>query len=280
MAHPAAKNMIELSRTQDEECGDGTTSVIVLAGEILAQSLSQLERDIHPVVIISAYNKALKEALSIINRISIPINTESDEEMLGLIKTSLNTKFVVRWSELMCKLALHAVRIVAQDTDGLRTVDIKRYVRVEKIPGGEIEKSEVLQGVMLNKDITHPNMRRRIHNPRIILLDCPLEYKKGESQTNMEFSREADWKRAQDIEEEQVKAMVEAIVEFKPDVVFTEKGVSGAFQVGLFYCGLSTPHRPGSTRLRQKQHHCHPTRPEIGQQSYRSRSRGDHCQPC
>ncbi|KAE9410610.1 T-complex protein 1 [Gymnopus androsaceus JB14] len=230
VAHPAAKNMIELSRTQDEECGDGTTSVIVLAGEILAQSLSQLERDIHPVVIISAYNKALKEALSIINQISIPINTESDEEMLSLIKTSLNTKFVVRWSELMCKLALHAVRIVAQDTDGLRTVDIKRYVRVEKIPGGEIEKSEVLQGVMLNKDITHPNMRRRIHNPRIILLDCPLEYKKGESQTNMEFSREADWKRAQDIEEEQVKAMVEAIVEFKPDVVFTEKGVSDLAQ--------------------------------------------------
>ena len=143
--------MIELSRTQDEECGDGTTSVIILgaypslsilqtqlivpiAGEILAQSLSQLERDIHPVVIISAYNKALKEALEIIKRISIPIDINNDEEMLALIKTSIGTKFVVRWSDLMCKLALQAVRTVAQDQDGMKTVDIKRYARVEKVP--------------------------------------------------------------------------------------------------------------------------------------------------
>ncbi|KAF9449704.1 T-complex protein 1 [Macrolepiota fuliginosa MF-IS2] len=230
VAHPAAKNMIELSRTQDEECGDGTTSVIILAGEILAQSLSQLERDIHPVVIISAYNKALKEALEIVKRISIPIDVNDDEQMLKLIKTSIGTKFVVRWSDLMCKLALHAVRTVAQEEGSIKTVDIKRYARVEKIPGGEIEQSRVLDGVMLNKDITHPSMRRRIRNPRIILLDCPLEYKKGESQTNMEFSKETDWERAQAIEEEQVKAMCNKIVEFKPDLIFTEKGISDLAQ--------------------------------------------------
>jgi T-complex protein 1 subunit gamma len=109
----------------------------------------------------------------------------------------------------------------------MKTVDIKRYARVEKVPGGEIEQSTVLSGVMLNKDITHPQMRRRIANPRIILLDCPLEYKKGESQTNMEFSREGDWARAQDIEEEQVKLLVTRILEFKPDLVITEKGISG-----------------------------------------------------
>lgn len=203
------------------------------AGEILAQSLSQLERDIHPVVIISAYNKALKEALEIIGRISIPIDTSNDEEMLSLIKTSIGTKFVMRWSDLMCKLALEAVRVVTQDDGGMKTIDIKRYARVEKVPGGEIEQSKVLNGVMLNKDITHPNMRRRILNPRIILLDCPLEYKKGESQTNMEFSKESDWSRAQDIEEEQVKAMINKILEFKPDLVITEKGVSGTCEIIL-----------------------------------------------
>jgi len=249
VAHPAAKNMIELSRTQDEECGDGTTSVIILggslllmngasnrsspAGDILAQSLSQLERDIHPVVIISAYNKALQVALSIIQRISIPIDTENDDEMLSLIKTSIGTKFSARWSPLMCKLALQAVRTVASEENGHISVDIKRYARVEKVPGGEIEQSRVLNGVMLNKDITHPSMRRRIENPRIVLLDCPLEYKKGESQTNMEFSNETDWERAQNIEEEQVKAMVDKILEFKPDLVVTEKGVSGAFLLVL-----------------------------------------------
>lgn len=197
------------------------------AGEILAQSLAQLERDIHPVVIISAYNKALKEALEIVKRISIPINTSSDEEMLSLIKTSIGTKFVSRWSDLMCKLALQAVRTVALDEEGIKSVDIKRYARVEKIPGGEIEQSKVLKGIMLNKDITHPKMRRRIANPRIVLLDCPLEYKKGESQTNIEISKEADWSRIQELEEEQVKAMVDKILEFKPDLVITEKGISG-----------------------------------------------------
>ncbi|KAK0467797.1 chaperonin Cpn60/TCP-1 family [Desarmillaria tabescens] len=230
VAHPAAKNMIELSRTQDEECGDGTTSVIILAGEILAQSLGQLERNIHPVVIISAYNKALKEALEIIKRISVPIDTSNDEEMLALIKTSIGTKFVMRWSDLMCKLALQAVRTVAQEENGLKTVDIKRYARVEKVPGGEIEQSRVLSGVMLNKDITHPNMRRRIVNPRIILLDCPLEYKKGESQTNMEFSKAEDWEKAQAIEEEQIRLLCDKILEFKPDLVITEKGVSDIAQ--------------------------------------------------
>ncbi|KAI0074218.1 T-complex protein 1 [Panus rudis PR-1116 ss-1] len=243
VAHPAAKNMIELSRTQDEECGDGTTSVIILAGEILAQSLSQLERDIHPVVIISAYNKALKEALEIVQRISVPIDTSNDTEMLSLIKTSIGTKFVMRWSDLMCKLALQAVRIVAQDEGGIKSVDIKRYARVEKIPGGEIEQSTVLNGIMLNKDITHPKMRRRIVNPRIVLLDCPLEYKKGESQTNIEISKETDWSRIQELEEEQVKAMVDKILEFKPDLVITEKGISDYAQHFLYKANVSAIRR-------------------------------------
>ncbi|KAM5532464.1 hypothetical protein V8D89_013880 [Ganoderma adspersum] len=247
VAHPAAKNMIELSRTQDEECGDGTTSVIILAGEILAQSLSQLERDIHPVVIISAYNKALKEALEIIKRISIPIDVNDDEQMLSLIKTSIGTKFVMRWSDLMCKLALQAVRTVAQDEGALKTVDIKRYARVEKIPGGEIEQSRVLDGIMLNKDITHPKMRRRIVNPRIILLDCPLEYKKGESQTNIEISKEADWSKILENEEEQVKLMVEKILEFKPDLVITEKGVSDYAQHFLYKANVSALRRVRKT---------------------------------
>lgn len=204
------------------------TSSPALAGEILAQSLSQLERDIHPVVIISAYNKALQTALEIVSRISVPIDTNNDAQMLALIKTSIGTKFVIRWADLMCRLALEAIRIVSADDAGVRTVDIKRYARVEKVPGGEIENSRVLSGVMLNKDIVHPQMRRRIHNPRIVLLDCPLEYKKGESQTNIEISKEADFARLNQIEEEQVKAMVDRILEFSPDVVITEKGVSGS----------------------------------------------------
>ncbi|KAI1127339.1 T-complex protein 1 [Nemania abortiva] len=231
VSHPAAKSMIELSRTQDEEVGDGTTTVIILGGEILAQALPQLERNIHPVIIISAFKHALKDALEIIDEISLPIDINDDKAMNSLISSSIGTKFVSRWSDLMCSLALKAVRTVSWEiSGGKQEVDIKRYARVEKVPGGEIEDSRVLDGVMLNKDITHPKMRRRIENPRIILLDCPLEYKKGESQTNIEITKEEDWNQILQIEEEQVKSMCEAIIAFNPDLVITEKGVSDLAQ--------------------------------------------------
>ncbi|PNS14993.1 T-complex protein 1 subunit gamma [Sphaceloma murrayae] len=231
VAHPAAKSMIELARTQDEEVGDGTTTVIILAGEILALSLPQLERNIHPVVIISAFKRALSDALQIVQEVSRPVDTSDDKQMYELIASSIGTKFVSRWSDMMCNLALTAVRTVSFDAGGgKQEVDIKRYARVEKIPGGEIEDSCVLDGVMLNKDITHPKMRRRIENPRIVLLDCTLEYKKGESQTNIEISKEEDWNRILQIEEEQVKAMCDAIIAVKPDLVITEKGVSDLAQ--------------------------------------------------
>ena len=228
VAHPAAKSMIELARTQDEEVGDGTTTVIILAGEMLALSLPQLDRHIHPVVIIQAYKRALADALSVIEEVSIPVDVDNTEQMRQLIGSSLGTKFTSRWSDLMCDLALKAVRTVSHNAGGgKQEVDIKRYARVEKVPGGEIEDSCVLDGVMLNKDITHPKMRRRIENPRIVLLDCTLEYKKGESQTNIEITKEEDWNRILQIEEEQVKAMCDAIIALKPDLVITEKGVSG-----------------------------------------------------
>ena len=159
------------------------------------------------------------------------MDINDDSAMYELISSSIGTKFVSRWSELMCNLALKAVRTVTFELrGGKKEVDIKRYARVEKIPGGEIEDSKVLDGVMLNKDITHPKMRRQIDNPRIVLLDCPLEYKKGESQTNVEISKEDDWNRILQIEEEQVKIMCDAILTVKPDLVITEKGVSDLAQ--------------------------------------------------
>ena len=208
-----------------------TNTDISTAGEILAQSVLQLERNIHPVVIIAAFKHALADALNIIEEISLPVDINNNQAMYDLIASSIGTKFVSRWSKLMCNLALQAVRTVSHDVGGgKKEVDIKRYARVEKIPGGEIEDSKVLDGVMLNKDITHPKMRRRIENPRIILLDCPLEYKKGESQTNIEISKEEDWNRILQIEEEQVKHMCDAILALKPDLVITEKGVSDLAQ--------------------------------------------------
>merc|ERR1719421_188004 len=102
--------------------------------------------------------------------------------------------------------------------------------KVEKIPGGDVEDSRVLKGVMLNKDVTHGKMRRKIHNPRIMLLDCTLEYKKGESQTQIEISDEKAWEQLLQQEEDAIKAVCDEIIEFKPDLVVTEKGVSDLAQ--------------------------------------------------
>ena len=219
-----------------------------LAGEILAQALPQLERNIHPVVIIAAFKRALADALDIIEEISLPVNVNDDKAMYQLISSSIGTKFVSRWSELMCNLALKAVRTVSHDVGGgKKEVDIKRYAKVEKIPGGEIEDSKVLDGVMLNKDITHPKMRRLIKNPRVVLLDCPLEYKKGESQTNIEISKEDAWNRILQIEEEEVKHMTDAIIAVKPDLVITEKGVSDLAQHFLVKANITALRRVRKT---------------------------------
>jgi T-complex protein 1 subunit gamma len=150
---------------------------------------------------------------------------------------------VNQWSDLMCTLAYDAVKTVTIDKNGKKEIDIKRYARIEKIPGGMVEECRVLKGIMINKDVTHPKMRRMIKNPRIVLLDCPLEYKKGESQTNIEVSEESHWARLLEIEEEQVKALCEDIIRVKPDLVFTEKGVSDIAQHYLMKAGITTIRR-------------------------------------
>lgn len=250
------------------------------AGEILAYALPQLERNIHPVVIISAFKRALNDALNIVEEVSKPIEINDDKAMHQLISSSIGTKFVSRWMDLMCDLALKAVRTVTWNAgNGKTEVDIKRYARVEKVPGGEIEDSRVLDGVMLNKDITHPKMRRRIENPRVVLLDCPLEYKKGESQTNIEITKEEDWKRILEIEEEQVKTMCDAILAVKPDLVITEKGVSGTCLDAPSRLWLLTPSRSSTALPGQEQRHSSATGAKDRQQQNSTRHRCDDCEP-
>ena len=226
MNHPAAKSMIELSRAQDEEVGDGTTSVIILAGEFLSAVESFLEKDIHPTVIVSAYFRALDDLVNLCKDIGKMVDMEKDDDMKKIVQSSIGTKFASKWGDLIVDLAVKAVRTVYRKEDGAVEIDTKRYAKVEKIPGGMLEDCKVLDGVMFNKDVCHPGMRREIRNPRVCLLDCPLEYKKGESMTNMEFTKEDDFKKALAMEEIEVRRQCDQILRVKPDIVITEKGVS------------------------------------------------------
>ncbi|XP_064620836.1 T-complex protein 1 subunit gamma-like [Lineus longissimus] len=242
--HPAAKSMIEIARTQDEEVGDGTTSVIILAGEMLAVASPFLQQKMHPTVIISAYRQALEDIVDILKeKISRPVDTSNRDEMLKIIKSCVGTKFISKWSDLACKIALDATKTVALEEHGRKEIDIKRYAKVEKVPGGTMEDSEVLSGVMINKDIVHPKMKRRIENPRILLLDCNLEYKKGESQTNLEITSETDFAKILQLEEEFVANICADIIRVKPDLVITEKGVSDLAQHFLVRAGVAAIRR-------------------------------------
>lgn len=239
VSHPAAKSMIELSRAQEEEVGDGTTSVIILSGEILALAAPLLERNFHPTIIISGYCKALQMALDTCKKICRTIDIKNTEELRSIVTSAIGTKFSSRWGNQMVDIAIKAVLKVVTQRGDYTEVDVKRYVRIEKIPGGELGDCQVLDGVMFNKDVTHSKMRRRIENPRILLLDCPLEYKKGESTTNVEIMNEDDFNSLLRQEEEYIETICAQIVAFKPDVVITEKGVSDLAQHYFLKAGIT-----------------------------------------
>nr|PNR55575.1 hypothetical protein PHYPA_006472 [Physcomitrium patens] len=272
VSHPAAKSMLELSRTQDEEVGDGTTSVIILAGEMLYVAEQFLDRQFHPTVICRAYSKALEDAVAALKEVSFEIDVTDRSMMLNIVKSCIGTKFTTRFGTLIADLAIDSVSTVYVDLgNGLREVDIKKYIKVEKIPGGQLEDSQVLKGVMFNKDVVSPGkMRRRILNPRIILLDSPLEYKKGENQTNAEIMKEEDWATLLRMEEGYIEQLCVQIIKFKPDSVITEKGLSDLASHYLSKAGISAIRRLRKTDNNRIAHACGATivnRPEELQES-------------
>lgn len=201
----------------------------------------------HPRTIVSAYNQALIDAEECMKSISISLDVNNQEEMLNIIRSTIGTKFMSSYGDLICNLALQAVMIVRESNEEIKemeakgakdefaqvkhiVIDTKRFARVERIPGGQLEDSYVLDGIIVNKDVLHPKMRRMIKNPRIICLDIPMEYNKGESQTNIEISKEEDFEKYLQIEEEYIQKFCNHLISLKPDVVVTEKGCSDLAQ--------------------------------------------------
>ncbi|OUC47991.1 T-complex protein 1, gamma subunit [Trichinella nativa] len=204
----AAKAMIEVSRTQDQETGDGTTSVIILASEFMRAVKPFLEQGFHPIKIITTLQ-------SILDDIVVALKDQL---------SCLGTKLMEKYIPMATKMAMEATKIVMETSGGNRKeIDIKRFVRIEKIPGGSLSDSELLKGVVLNKDVLHPKMRRYIKNPRIILLDGALEFKKAESKMSMNA---INVEEILHLEELALREMCDAIIALKPDLVFTEKGCS------------------------------------------------------
>eukprot|EP00919_Chromeraceae_sp_WS-2016_P003709 GHVR01009017.1.p1 GENE.GHVR01009017.1~~GHVR01009017.1.p1 ORF type:complete len:578 (-),score=139.93 GHVR01009017.1:25-1704(-) len=242
--HPAAKCVIELARAQDEEVGDGTTSVVVLAGELMGGMERILTQHIHPTVAVSGLMEALDYSICVLNKSSTHVDFNNDQLILDIVNASIHTKFSSQWGPLISKMAVDAVKCVRVELpNGKFDIDTKRYAKVEKIPGGDVTDCRVIDGVMVNKDITHPSMSRRIVNPKVLLLDCTLEYKKGESATQIEVTSEDMWKKLLEEEEEEIKSICSYIIGSGCNVVVTEKGVADLAQHYLHKAGISVIRR-------------------------------------
>jgi len=223
VVHPCAKTIIQLSRTQDEEVGDGTTSVIILAGEVLSAAEKFILDQIHPTIIVQAFFNCLQDAVSLTESFSVLFDPKTDPSTFEkVVDTSLGTKFTKNQSLKIRDIAIKAVQTVRMDN---KDIDTKRYVKIEKIPGGTWNETTFISGVILNKDILHPTMRRRIANPKILLLDVSLEYQKGESQTQVEIENSEDHAKLLKQEEQYVNRICSEILKVHPDLVVTEKGI-------------------------------------------------------
>jgi T-complex protein 1 subunit gamma len=221
----------------------------LLAGEIMQMSRPFIEREVHPTVIVQAYYKALEDCLKFIPECSVPIDVNDDNDVKKALVSCVGTKFAARWGDLVVNLALGACRTIMKGVTNVSklNLEIKRYAKVEKIPGGMMDECRVLDGVMLNKDITHAGMRREIRNPRVLLMDCTLEYKKAESQTNMQMTKESDMGDALQQEVNEIAALCADIMKWKPDVIITEKGVSDLAQHFLMKQNISVIRRVRKT---------------------------------
>ncbi|KAM0688003.1 T-complex protein 1 subunit gamma [Conglomerata obtusa] len=217
VSHPALKILFELARTQDEEAGDGTTSVVILCAEILNR-MGAIVAENHPIVMIKYLRKYLEVAVEFLNEMAVNVR---DCDVQKLVSDSVSTKLCSILKVDIDKMALTTARMIYDQG----SCDIKKNVRVEKILGN-LNESYVLNGLLINKNIVHPQMRRRIENPKVVIVETGLEYKKGESQINFEFSKEEDFTNALKYEEEQIIEACQRIIELQIDIICVEKGIS------------------------------------------------------
>ncbi|HXZ90942.1 MAG TPA: thermosome subunit beta [Candidatus Dormibacteraeota bacterium] len=222
--HPAAKMLVEVAKSQDNEVGDGTTTAVVLTGELLSKAEKLLDQEVHPTVIVEGYKKGSEKALEILDRLSVSIQGD-DEKMLKLIAvTSMSTKATVGTSDHLAKLATEAVRQIAEQRSGKTIADIDR-VKVVKKKGESMDQSELVKGIVIDKEVAHPQMPKQVKNAKIALLNAKLEIEKTEFDAKININSPDQMKLFLDEEESMLREMAEKVVKSGANVVLCEKGI-------------------------------------------------------
>jgi thermosome len=227
--HPAAKMMVEVAKTQNEEVGDGTTTAVIIAGELLKKAGELLEQEVHPTVIIRGFNLAKERALKAMEKISKPIALDDVDELKKIAKTSMSGKSAYAYGDKMADLIVKAVRQVAEEKDGKIVVDTENILRVKK-HGGSSEDTELIDGIVIDKEVVHPGMPKVIKNAKIALLDAALEVKETETDAQIQITDPARLQEFIDQEEKMLKNMVEKVAASGANVVLCQKGIDDAAQ--------------------------------------------------
>ncbi|MEM2534736.1 thermosome subunit [Candidatus Nezhaarchaeota archaeon WYZ-LMO8] len=240
--HPAAKMLVEIAKAQDEEVGDGTTTVVVLAGELLKKAEELMTKNIHPTVIVDGYGKALEFCQKDLEKLSLPVSL-SDEELLRLIaRTAMHAKVVSAARDYLADLAVKAVKQIVEERNGKLVADVDQVQLIKK-QGGSITDTKLIQGVIVDKEVVHTGMPKRVQNAKIALLDCPLEVEKTEIDAEIRISDPAQMKAFIEEEEKILKGMVEKIKSIGANVVFCQKGIDDMAQHYLAKAGILAARR-------------------------------------
>ena len=227
--HPAAKMLVEISKTTDNEVGDGTTSVVVLAGAMLESAESLLDQNVHPTVIVDGYKKAAKKARELLQEMANRVTPNDTESLTKIAKTAMQTKIVRKESDNLARIVVKAALAVAQQEENGFTLDVDE-IKVDKKAGGSIKNSGIVRGVILDKEVVHSGMPKRVEEAKIILLNAAIEITKTETDAKINISDPNQLKAFLKEESNMIKNMTDKIIQSGANVVFCQKGVDDMAQ--------------------------------------------------
>ena len=240
--HPAAKMMVEISKATDNEVGDGTTSVVVLAGSLIEKAEELITKNVHPTVIVDGYRKCAVKSIELLNNIAIKVTSNEKEQLIKIAKTSMQTKLVSKESDDLANIVVTAAQQVSESRNGSTKVDLDD-IKVEKKSGGSIKDTKLIKGIVLDKEVVHGGMPKRVEKAKIALINSALEIEKTEFDAKLNITSPEQMKRFLDEENTMLKTMVEKITGSGANVVICQKGLDDIAQHYLAKANVLTVRR-------------------------------------
>ena len=240
--HPAAKMMVEVAKSVDNEVGDGTTSAVVLAGALIEKAEQLISKGVHPTIIVDGYRKSATKVIEIFNNMAQKVSNNDKEQLIKIAKTSMQTKLVSKDSEALSELVVNAILQVSDQSDSGFKVDIDD-VKVEKKAGGSLRDTRMIRGIVLDKEVVHGGMPKRIEKGKIALINSALEIEKTEFDAKINISSPDQMKMFLEEENKMLKGMVDKIIGIGANVVVCQKGIDDIAQHYLAKANILTVRR-------------------------------------